>query len=412
MKTASIISIGNEILSGLTVDTNSAWLSQQLFSIGLPTVSHHAVGDDLDLIVDYLKLAQKESDVVLVTGGLGPTDDDLTRQAFAKFMGVELKLKEKLLENLKCFFVSKNYPMPEKNKIQAYIPVGATALRNNLGTAPGVMVEKQGKIFAAMPGVPSEMKVMFAESVMGKLIELCDGQTVISKRLKCFGAGESTIAEKLGNLMDRNRNPLINCTVHFGVITLHIIAKAKTKAQAEDMISKDEKNLRQILGRLVYGIDDETLGQVIGNKLTKQGKTVALAESCTGGLIAKLITDIAGASDYFKQSWVTYSNDAKITQLSVAAELIEKYGAVSPQVAETMAKGAKNKAKSDYAIGITGIAGPTGASEQKPVGLVYISVASYKNCITEKFIFSHDRSFVRLRAAQTALNLLRRQLDN
>jgi len=412
MKTASIISIGNEILSGLTVDTNSAWLSQQLFSIGVPTISHHAVGDDLDLIVDYLKLAQKESDIVLVTGGLGPTDDDLTRQAFAKFMGVELELKEKLLENIKFFFVSKNYPMPEKNKIQAYIPVGATALENNLGTAPGVMVEKQGKIFAAMPGVPSEMKAMFAESVMGKLIGFCDGQTVISKRLKCFGAGESTIAEKLGDLMNRNRNPLINCTVHFGVITLHIIAKAKTRTLAEDMISKDEKNLRQILGELIYGVDDETLGQVIGNKLTKQGKTVALAESCTGGLIAKLITDIAGASDYFKQSWVTYSNDAKITQLSVAVELIEKYGAVSPQVAETMAKGAKNKAKSDYAIGITGIAGPTGASEQKPVGLVYISVASDKNCITEKFIFSHDRSFIRLRAAQTALNLLRRQLDN
>ncbi|MCK4887801.1 MAG: competence/damage-inducible protein A [Planctomycetes bacterium] len=412
MKTASIISIGNEILSGLTVDTNSAWLSQQLFSIGVPTTSHHTVGDDLDLIVDYLKLAQKESDIVLVTGGLGPTDDDLTRQAFAKFMGVKLQLKEQLLEDIKCFFTGKNYSMPEKNIIQAYIPIGAAALRNDLGTAPGIILEKQGKFFAAMPGVPCEMKAMFAESVMDKLVELCSGQTVISKRLKCFGAGESTIAEKLGDLMNRNRNPLINCTVHFGVITLHIIAKAKTQAQAEDMISKDEKNLRQILGELVYGIDDETLAQVVGNKLTKQGKTVALAESCTGGLIAKLITDIAGASDYFKQSWVTYSNDAKITQLSVAAELIEKYGAVSPQVAEAMAKGAKNKAKSDYAIGITGIAGPTGASEQKPVGLVYISVASDKKCVAEKFIFSHNRSFIRLRAAQTALNLLCRQLDN
>ena len=412
MKTASTISVGNEILSGLTVDTNSAWLSQQLFSIGLPTISHHAVGDDIDLIVDHLKLAQQLSDVVLVTGGLGPTDDDLTRQAFAKFMGVELELKEELLEDIKCFFTGKNYSMPEKNKIQAYIPIGAAVLKNNFGTAPGIILEQRGKIFAAMPGVPCEMKAMFAESITGKLVELCGGQAVISKRLNCFGAGESIIAEKIGDLMDRNRNPLVNCTVSFGVVTLHIIAKAKTRSQAEDMISKDEKNLRLILGELIYGTDDETLSQAVGNKLIKQGKTVALAESCTGGLVAKLITDIAGASDYFRQSWVTYSNDAKISQLCVAAELIEEYGSVSPQVAEAMAKGAKNKAKSDYAIAITGIAGPTGASEQKPVGLVYISIASDKKCITEKFIFSHDRNFVRLRAAQAALNLLRQQLDN
>jgi len=178
------------------------------------------------------------------------------------------------------------------------------------------------------------------------------------------------------------------------------------------MISKDEKNLRLILGELIYGTDDETLGQVVGSKLAKQGKTVALAESCTGGLVAKLITDISGASSYFKQGWVTYSNDAKISQLCVDADLIEKYGAVSPKVAEAMAQGAKNKAKSDYAIGITGIAGPTGASEEKPVGLVYISVASDKKCVTSRFVFSHDRNFVRLRAGQTALNLLRRQLDN
>jgi len=412
MKTASIISIGNEILSGLTVDTNSAWLSRELFSIGMPVVSHYAVGDDVDLIANYLKLAQLESDVVLVTGGLGPTDDDVTRQAFAKFMGVELELKEELLEEIKCFFTGKNYSMPEKNIIQAYIPIGAAALSNDLGTAPGITLERQGKIFAVMPGVPSEMKAMFTTSVRDKLIELCGGQTVISRRLKCFGAGESTIAEKLCDLMDRDRNPLINCTVHCGVITLHIIAKAQNANQAEDMIAKDEKNLREILGGLVYGVDDETLGQVVGEKLTKQGKTVALAESCTGGLIAKLITDIAGASDYFRQSWVTYCNDAKISELGVDAELFEKYGAVSEEVAEAMAKGAKNRAKSDYAIGITGIAGPTGASEEKPVGLVYIAIASDKKCVTSRFVFSHDRNFVRLRAAQTALNLLREQLDN
>lgn len=230
------------------------------------------------------------------------------------------------------------------------------------------------------------------------------------RKLKCFGAGESTISELLGSLCRRGRNPLINCTVEHGVITLHIIATAKDKDKAQQMVEKDEELLRNLLGALVYGTGEQSLAKVVGQKLAQQKKTIAVAESCTGGILAKLITDIPGASRYFTRGWVTYSNDAKNSELGIPPRLIEKYGAVSEQVARSMAQGARKRAGTDFAIGITGIAGPTGGSEQKPVGLVYISVDSDSDCETQRFIFFHDRGFIRLRAAQTALNMLRLRL--
>jgi nicotinamide-nucleotide amidase len=298
-----------------------------------------------------------------------------------------------------------------KNEIQAYLPVGAKALANNRGTAPGIRAESAGKLFFAMPGVPSEMKQMFAESVMPELQQFAGDQTVVVRKLRCFGDGESTIAQQLGTIMQRGRNPLINCTVDSSIITLHIVATAQDAETAERMALKDEESLRNTLGELVYGNDGQTLGQVVGEKLAEQGKTVAVAESCTGGLVAKLLTDIPGASEYFTHGWVTYSNQAKSDELGVPAELIEKHGAVSEQVAEAMARGARRRAGADFAIGITGIAGPGGGSEQKPAGLVYISVDSEQGCETKRCLFTHNRRFVRLRAAQTALNMLRLKLN-
>ena len=410
MKKASIISIGNEVLSGQTIDTNAAGLSGKLLSIGIPVVSSYTVGDDIDSIVRALKLADDDADMILVTGGLGPTDDDLTRQAFAKFLGTELQLQDELLRKIRDFFTSRNLQMPERNKFQAYIPAGARALTNNIGTAPGIMAEARGKLFAAMPGVPSEMKQMFEESVLPELSKFTTGQAVVVRKLKCFGAGESSIATLLGKLMQRGRNPLINCTVHYGIITLHIIATAKEKSQAREMAEKDEKLLTELLGKLVYGTGEQTLAEVVGEKLAQQSKTVAVAESCTGGAVAKLLTDVPGASRYFTHGWVTYSNAAKTAELGVPAELIEKHGAVSGQVSAAMAKAAREKARADFAIGITGIAGPAGGSEQKPVGLVYISVNSANECETKRFVISGVRDFIRLRAAQTALNMLRLKL--
>ena len=414
MKKASIVSIGDEVLSGQTADTNAAYLGRELLSIGIPVVSCYTVGDSIDLIVQALNLAIGDADVVLVTGGLGPTDDDLTRQAFGEFLGVELQFENELLQKIRDFFVRRNVQMPEKTKIQAYIPTGAKALANNLGTAPGIMAQIKGKLLIAMPGVPPEMKQMFKESVFAELKRFASESRqvgMVVRRLKCFGAGESTIGELLGSLCQRDRNPLINCTAEHGVITLHIIAAAKDKDKAQQMAEKDEKLLTELLGELVYGTGEQTLAEVVGEKLAQQKKTIAVAESCTGGTLAKLLTDTPGASRYFTYGWVTYSNISKTSELGIEADLIGKYGAVSGWTAEAMARGARKRAGTDFAIGITGIAGPTGGSEQKPVGLVYISVDSTNGCETKRFIISGDRDCIRLRAAQTALNMLRLRLQ-
>ncbi len=415
MTKASIVSIGNELLSGQTIDTNASWLSGRLLSIGIPVVSSYTVGDDTDSIIRSFNLASSDADLVLATGGLGPTDDDLTRQAFAKFLDTELQLKNELLQKIQDFFTNRNLQMPQKCTIQAYIPAGAKALANSLGTAPGIMAEVKDKLLIVLPGVPSEMEQMFKEAVLPELKGFVADQAMVVRKLKCFGAGESNIAELLGNLCRRGRNPLINCTAEHGVITLHIIATAKDKIQAQQMAGKDEKLLRNKLGELIYGTGDQTLAEVVGEKLAQQKKTIAVAESCTGGCLARLLTDIPGASRYFTHGWVTYSNSAKTSELGVPADLIEKHGAVSDRVAQSMAQCARKRAGTAFAIGITGIAGPTGGSKQKPVGLVYISVDSDNGCETKRFIFSHackrrGRDFIRLRAAQTALNMLRLKL--
>ncbi len=411
MKKASIVSIGNELLNGQTVNTNTTYLSSGLLSSGIPVVSSYIISDDVDAIIRVFDLAVADADIVLVTGGLGPTDDDLTRQAFAGYLGTELQLQADLLGRLENFFTRRSLRMPDKNKIQAYIPAGAKPIENSLGTAPGIMAEVKGKLIFALPGVPSEMKRMFAESVLPELQRFTGGQALVVRKLRCFGAGESTIAELLGAACQRGRNPLVNCTVESGIITLHIIASSKEKNAARQMAEKEEKQIRNILGELVYGTAEQSLAQVVGEKLTRKEKTLAVAESCTGGIVAKLLTDIPGASKYFTHGWITYSNAAKTAELGVAADLIEKYGAVSEPVAQAMACCARKKARSDFAIGITGIAGPDGGTEQKPVGLVYISVDSDNCCDTKRCLFSHDRQSIRIRAAQTALNMLRLKLN-
>jgi len=408
MKKASIVTIGNEILSGLTVDTNASFLAIELQNIGIPVVSSYSVGDEIDAIARKLEMAGSDADIIVTTGGLGPTDDDVTRQAFAKFLGVELEFREELFKKLQDYFKLRKFPMPEKNRIQAFIPAGAEAIAN-IGTAPGILASWKGKLLIALPGVPREAEKMF-ESIVPELKQYAGTQALEARRLKCFGAGESTIAEMLGDMMRRDRNPLINCTVHEGIITLHIIAQAESKEKAVQMCEKDEKLLRRKLGDLVYGSGDETLAEVVGAKLTKQKKTVATAESCTGGLLAKMLTDVPGASNYFTYGWITYSNDAKIDEIGVQADLIEQYGAVSEQVAKAMARVARSRARTDYAIAITGIAGPAGGTEQKPVGLVYISVDYDGGCEIKQCFFTFNREFNRLRAAQTALNMLRQRL--
>ncbi len=407
MKTASVVSVGNELLSGQTLDTNLAYLGRSLAALGLPVISSYTVGDDVVLIAEAIGQAAAQADIILITGGLGPTDDDITRQGLAEFMGVELKFNNKLFDEIENFFADRGYEMADKNKVQAYLPAGAIALKNKLGTAPGILARYNGKLLFAMPGVPSEMKAMFTESIIPHLENLGADQLVVAGKLKCVGAGESTIAELLGPLMARGRNPLINCTVTGSIITLHIIATAPDRARAQTMIETDRQKLREILGDLVFGTDDDTLAAVIGAELTRQGKTIATAESCTGGLIAKMLTDTPGASQYFTHGWVTYSNSAKVSQLHVDQSLIDRCGAVSEPVASAMAKAARENAAADFAIAVTGIAGPDGSTPEKPVGLVYIAIAKHSHCDVQKRIFPHDRPAIRLRTAITALNMLR-----
>ncbi len=407
---ASIVSIGNELLSGSSVDTNSAYLSEKLLSIGIPTVAGFTARDDCEAIVKALSQACEQADIVLTTGGIGPTDDDITRQAISKFTDKELKLNEELVKQIEQFFARRNKIMPKRNELQAYLPEGAQALKNEIGTAPGIMVTDVEKAIFVLPGVPVEMKQMFEQSVLPKLLEMDGREVVAVRKLKCFGMGESNIAELLGERMKRGRNPLVNTTVQDGVITVHIIARTKDRIQADLVVQNEQGQIAEILGDNVFAKEDISLAQVVGTRLTEMNKTLAVAESCTGGLVGKLLTDMPGSSNYFLCGWVTYSNEAKVRELGIDPELIEKKGAVSEEVAAAMAAGARNKAQVDYALSITGIAGPEGATADKSVGLVFISLAKAGQNLVERCVFGPDRDSVRKRAANAALDLLRRNI--
>ena len=410
---ACIISIGNELLSGQTVDTNAAWLSGELFEMGIATAGSWTVPDEQSRIVTAISQASQEGDLVLITGGLGPTDDDLTRRAVAAYVGVALEFHPELLKQISDFFEKRGRKMAPKNRSQAYIPVGSTTLDNPLGTAPGFWASKDDASLAVMPGVPSEMKHMFTDQVMPRIAHFIRGPAVVSGKLRCFGAGESDIAQILGNLMERGRNPLINCTCGSGEIVLHIVATAKEKKTAQTMIQEDKILLRKCLGDLVYGQDEQTLAAVVGNLLSARHKSIALAESCTGGMLSQMLTDIPGASSYVRAGWITYSNESKIGQLGVPEKFITDFGVVSEPVARMMAQQAAQKSEADVAVAITGIAGPGGGTDQKPVGLVYIAVLIDGDCKVKECRFPPtNRHWVRLRSALTALNLVRLRLED
>lgn len=411
MKTACIIAVGNELLNGQRVDTNSSWLQEQLLRLGIPTVGGHVMPDEEERIIAALKEASVQADIVILTGGLGPTDDDLTRNALSTFLDKPLELREDLLQEIERFFERRRLIMASTNRVQAYLPAGTEAMNNPRGTAPGIFAQQEGKLYFCLPGVPYEMKGMFEDHVYPKLIAEAGRGVILNSQVHCFGLGESTIAEKLGDLMKRGRNPLINSTAHVGVITLHIIAGGDDAAAAEEMIEKDRDLICRLLGDAVFGIDEQTLPEVVGVLLKKQNLKLALAESCTGGLVAKMITDVPGSSEYFSAGWVTYSNEAKVRDLGVSQEIIDKHGAVSAPVAQAMAEGAAHKSGADIAVGITGIAGPEGGTEQKPVGLGYIGLYDKGVVEVQELRFSPvGREFVRRRAALTALNWIRLKL--
>jgi len=420
---AIILSIGDELILGQSIDTNSAWLSRQLAGIGCAITAHLTVPDDQRAIEQAMIDAGERCDFLVVTGGIGPTADDLTRQALAVVMRQELTLNDIWLKRLEDFFQARGRPMPESNKIQAMIPTGATMIDNSLGTAagmdatlsfdlpvPGHSPRKHTCRVFVMPGVPKEMMAMFTRDVLPHIRQAGGGAVILSRVLHTFGMGESSLAEKLGDLMKRDRNPSVGTTVSGGIVSLRINSRFDSADKARAELDQTDQACRAVLGDLIYGEDDQTIQAIVGAMLADRKLTVTTAESCTGGLLAKMITDISGSSDYFKMGFITYSNQAKYERLGVSMEIINIHGAVSEPVVQAMATNARRLAKADIALAISGVAGPTGGSEAKPVGTVCIALSHEAGVVTRVFNFPGDREWVRDRAAKMALTMLRYHL--
>ncbi len=413
--TAAIVSIGNELTLGQVVDTNTAWLASQLAEIGITTALHLTIGDDEQDIRAAIVQAAGKAPIVIVSGGLGPTLDDVTRQGLARALGTDLVEDAASLEKVKAFFAQRGRTMPEANRVQALVPVGAAAIENTCGTAPGIRAELGGSVIYVVPGVPREMKVMFDLSIRPEVLTRAGGRAMAKKMLLCFGAGESDIAAQIADLMDRNRNPLVGTTPHETIIGIRIVARGGSPAEAQALLEKDAAECRRRLGSLVFGENEQTLADAVAARLSETGRTVAVAESCTGGLVARMLTEVAGSSAYFLRGYVTYSNESKIDMLGVPPELIERHGAVSEQVARAMVAGCRQRSGADYAVAITGIAGPTGGTAEKPVGLVYVAAAGpaapdgSDNVDVRRLTLGEHllRWQIRDRAAKVALNMLR-----
>ena len=405
---AEIVSVGDELVSGRCVDTNAAWLASRLDAIGVPVRLHTTCGDDRCEHLGALQVAIARSDLIVMTGGLGPTQDDLTRHALAAAAGVDLVFHPESLEHIQAIFASMGRPLPERNRIQAMLPRGSTPIPNRHGTAPGIWMEIRGTLVAAMPGVPREMELMFEHEVMPRLRRRfpTTGATV-QRQLHCFGEGESGVDQRLGDLMERGRSPELGLTVSNAVVTVRITARAPTVEAASDRIDPVADQVRQRLGEIVFGQDQQRLEHVVVERLLTDPHTLAVAESCTGGLVTSRLTDVSGVSARLMGGVVTYSDASKTDLVDVPADLIARVGAVSADVAEAMAGGVRRRFGTDYGLSTTGIAGPTGATPDKPVGLVYVALADGRGVHSRELRLRGSREQIKDRAAKWALNLLR-----
>lgn len=408
---AIIISSGTELTKGLFTDKNSGWLSSELEKIGVKTKKHITVLDNLQDLTDIFFDSMHEADIVLCTGGLGPTQDDLTRQAASVVFGLPLVIDEVSLKMMEERFSKRGIPMPETNRCQAYIPEGSIPLRNNHGTASGFMIHDKGrcKIFAAMPGPPRELHPMFEEDVS----PFIKTNFSISKNIRTLTFHTIGLPESLADSMisDLYKSDDYELTILSGLGTVDIIFSIPYSN--ENTLSSIEARIEgEISARIpkdnLYGRNDETLESIVAESYTRLGLTIATAESCTGGLIGKRLTDIPGSSKYYMQGFITYSNESKISALKVDGKIIERFGAVSAETAAAMAEGAKKQSGADVAVSSTGIAGPDGGSAEKPVGLVFLGFSDGIKTITERHIFLGKRNDIRMRASLQALDILRK----
>jgi len=405
---AEILSIGTELLHGRIVDTNAAYLAEKLNENGFDLQSHLAVGDSRDLLLWALTVAAERSDLIVITGGLGPTRDDITRQTIAEFCGVPLELHEPSLAHIRELFARRRIHMPDNNKIQAMIPKGATVIPNPNGTAAGFAIANGRTEMISMPGVPSEMKAMFEGWVLPHLAERTGRKGVkITRLLNAYGISESLVDEKIHHLMAPDRNPNVGTMVHDGIISVRINAAGDTPAEAAKRLDATEAEIRGILGDVIFGTDSEDVEHAVARLLKERGLKVAVAESCTGGLVAHKLTNVPGISEFFLEGVVAYSNAAKTRLLGVPEALFSTVGAVSAEAASAMADGVRQRSGSDVAVGVTGIAGPTGGTPQKPVGLVFIAVSTRRATEAKEFRFAGPRTMIKDRSAKAALNMLR-----
>ena len=397
---------------GQITDSNAPYLARELAACGAPCARQFGAPDELEAIRDAFQNAAESADIVVATGGLGPTADDLTRGALALAAGTELAVDAASLEQIRAFFASRGREMPETNSTQAMVPLTGTAIPNSCGTAPGLRIKIGDADCFALPGVPFEMREMFRLSVAPMVRALSGGRVLRSRALHCFGISESDLGKRIEDLMAPGLNPDVGTAADMGVISVRINALAESEAAAGDLLDGAEATIRGRLGDVVFGVDSDTLASAVGSLLAGRGATVSTAESCTGGLIAKMLTDVSGSSKYFVGGAVTYSNELKQRVLGVAERTLAEVGAVSEAVAREMAVGARREFLSDYAVSATGVAGPTGGTPDKPVGLVFFGIAGPGKTLAREVRFGGDypRTVIRERAARTALGLLRYEL--
>jgi nicotinamide-nucleotide amidase len=406
-----ILIVGSELLTPYFQETNSQYLTQRLNDLGMDVSFKTVVGDDKEDLLNAMKEAISRAQLVITTGGLGPTKDDRTREVLAEALKRKLLFQEHILKKIKERFRRRGLSMPAVNRKQAYIIEGTEVLENKNGTAPGLWLETEQKIIVLLPGPPHELRLMFEESVLSRLQKF-SCLHVFRKVIKIASLTESQTESSISDLYPETSSLKISTLAYPGQIEIHLAAQSeKSLAQAKSQVIKLEKKISEKLKDNVFSVNGEELEEVVGKLLRSQKKTLAVSESCTGGLLSNRITNVPGSSDYFLQGIVVYSNQAKINALGVKPSILKKQGAVSPEAALAMARGIREKTKSDYGLGITGIAGPSGGSVQKPIGLVFIALSWEKGKEVSKNMFLGDREKIKFQSSQKALDMLRRRLQ-
>lgn len=399
---AEIICVGNELLYGDTLNTNTQYLSQQLAIIGIEVTYQLVVGDNEPILLQALQLASQRSDVVIMSGGLGPTYDDMTKETLAKALGQDMVLDGPSLEAIKGYFERVGRVMSDSNNKQAYRPVDGVSLANNNGTAPGIYIYQGSTHYFCLPGPPSELKPMYQDQVKPKLLALTN-QKIASTIFSLAGIGESALANQIGHVMDHSDNPRIAPYVKTGTVNIRVTAMGPTNRACEAMLKSARDKLMPLISDYIYSEKGEDIETVLVNLLRKKHMTIATAESCTGGLVSGRIVNVSGASEVFMNGFITYSNEAKSNLLGVDPQLINTYGAVSEEVALAMAQGVRRVSGSSFGLGITGVAGPTGGTPEKPVGTVWIAVSGNDGNSVRRYQFNGNRQKVRDISAQYAL---------